>query len=142
MRLLKSPKLYFIDTGILSYLQGMTVARLLSELSFTGSLLENFVWSELTKQASWSNIQVNIHHFRTTGGIEVEILLEDQMGRVVGVEVKNSETVQSHDFKGLTYLSSMLGPKFVRGIVLYPGKSAIPFGKNLFALPISSLWSY
>lgn len=141
MRLLKSPKLYLIDTGILSYLQEITVERLLKEPQFTGNLLENFVWSELTKQVSWSDMRVKIYHFRTAGGIEIDILLEDQMGRVVGVEVKNSETVQSHDFKGLNYLSNVLGSKFMRGIVLYTGKTAVPFGKNLFAMPIASLWA-
>ena len=138
---LESSKLYLVDTGILSYLQGITVERLLEEPQCTENLLENFVWSELTKQTSWSDIQVKIYHFRTSGGIEVDILLEDQMGRVVGIEVKNSETVQSHDFKGLDYLSDVLGPKFVKGIVLYTGKTAVPFGKKLFALPIASLWA-
>ena len=138
---LKSSKLYFVDTGILSFLQGITVERMLKEPQCTENLLENFVWSELTKQTSWSDIPVKIYHFRPAGDIEVDLLLEDQMGRIVGIAVKNSETVQSHDFKGLDYLSNVLGPEFVRGIVMYTGKTAVPFGKNLFALPISSLWA-
>jgi predicted AAA+ superfamily ATPase len=139
-RLVKSPKAYLIDTGILTYLQGITVERMLAEPVFTGHVLENFVWAELSKQATWSDIQVGIYHFRTSTGTEVDIVLEDMMGRVVGIELKNSDTVLHHDFKGLEYLQEMLGDKFVRGVVLYTGNQHVPFGKKLVALPYSCLW--
>ncbi len=139
-RFVKSPKAYLIDTGILTYLQGITVERMLAEPLFTGHVLENFVWAELSKQATWSAIHVALYHFRTATGIEVDIILEDLNGRVVGLEIKNSDTVWSQDFKGLEYLESMLGKNFVRGIVLYTGNQVVPFGQKLSALPLSTLW--
>ena len=118
---------------------------MLAEPTFTGQIqFENFVWAELVKQSTWSDTFVNIltHHFRTSSGEEVDIVLEDFMGRVVGIEMKNTDTLRSHDFKGLSYLQQLLGEKFVRGIVLYTGDASVPFGKKLWALPYSSLWQY
>ena len=115
---------------------------MLAEPTFTGHILENFVWAELVKQSTWSDTFVNIYHFRTSSGEEVDIVLEDFMGRVVGIEMKNTDTLRSHDFKGLSYLQQLLGEKFVRGIVLYTGDASVPFGKKLWALPYSSLWQY
>ncbi len=139
-RLVKSPKVYLVDTGIVSYLQGVTFERMLSEPLFTGHILENFVWQELTKQVTWSKLQVQLLHFRTESGIEVDIVLEDMMGRVVGIELKNRDTIRAEDFKGLEYLQEELGEKFIRGIVLYTGNQYVGFSKKLAALPFSSLW--
>ena len=72
--------------------------------------------------------------------LEVDILLENPVGEVVGIEVKASSTVKAHDFKGLKYLSDLLGKRFLRGIVLYTGDQPVPFGSNLYALPVSALW--
>lgn len=139
-RIIKTPRIYLIDTGILAYLQGLTVERLLAEPIFTGHILENFAWGELTKQATWSNTQVKIYYFRTASGIEVDIILEDFMGQVVGIEIKNSDTVSPNDFKGLKHLQQLLGKKFIRGIVLYTGTQYVGAESKLAALPFSSLW--
>ena len=67
-------------------------------------------------------------------------MLENLAGEIVGIEVKASSTVKSSDFKGLNYLSELLGDRFLRGIVLYTGDQPVPFGSNLYALPVSTLW--
>jgi uncharacterized protein len=139
-RIIKTPRIYLIDTGILAYLQGLTVERLLAEPVFTGHIIENFVWGEITKQATWSMIEVKIYYFRTASGVEVDIILEDLMGQVVGIEIKNSSTVAPDDFKGLKHLQQLLGKKFVRGVVLYTGNHYVPVESKLAALPFSSLW--
>jgi hypothetical protein len=54
--------------------------------------------------------------------------------------VKASSTVKSGDFKGLKYLGDLLGGRFLRGIILYTGDQSVPFGSNLYALPVSTLW--
>ncbi len=68
------------------------------------------------------------------------MVLEDTAGRVVGVEVKASATVGARDFRGLRALAEASGGRFRRGVVLYTGRTAVPFGENLHALPVSSLW--
>ena len=67
--------------------------------------------------------------------------MENAAGRVVGVEVKASATVGARDFRGLRALAEASGDRFRRGIVVYTGKTAVPFGENLHALPVSSLWN-
>lgn len=139
-RLVRSPKLLICDTGLISNLQGLSTERLASEPVLAGPLLENFVAMELVKQATWSRTQPRLFHYRTHGGDEVDIVLEDATGRVVGIEVKAAATVGARDFKGLRSLAEAAGEHFQRGIVIYTGGADIPFGKNLHALPVSSLW--
>lgn len=61
-------------------------------------------------------------------------------GRVAGVEVKASATVTGDDFKGLRKVRDTMDGKFIAGVVLYDGEAIIPFGNNLYAVPISCLW--
>jgi predicted AAA+ superfamily ATPase len=140
-RLVKSPKLFIGDSGLLSYLQGLNWERLKLDPTLSGALAENFVVSELTRQAGWSKASVSLFHFRTQTDQEVDIVLENDAGRVVGLEVKASSSVGANDFKGLRTLSEIAGKKFHRGVVLYAGNESVPFGKELYALPIQTLWN-
>lgn len=140
-RLVRAPKLYLGDTGLLAHLLDLTQERLKRDPNSEGALLENFVALELMKQRTWSRTRPEIYHFRDYTGNEVDFVLEAPGGRqYVGVEVKASATVGSGDFKGLKVLSLTLGEGFRRGVVLYTGQSVVPFGKNLHALPVSALW--
>ena len=140
-RLIKTPRLVFVDTGLLSHLIGATIARLQMEPMHSGPLLENFVTMEMLKQAGWSRQHPEVFYFRTHTGQEVDVVLEAQDGRVVGIEVKAATTVKSGDFRGLQALQETARKKFHRGIVLYQGKETIPFGKDQWAIPIDALWS-
>ena len=73
--------------------------------------------------------------------MEVDLVLENSAGQVVGIEVKASATVKSDDFRGLRALADMAGDRFVRGMVLYTGPETLPFGQDLFAVPVPALWS-
>ena len=141
LRFVKSPKLYLLDSGLLAHLLGINLQQALDKPILMGSVIENFIINELSKQATWSPMRVNIHHYHTVNGIEVDIVLENRAGYVVGIEVKSSENVRPSDFNGLKSLKEKVGEKFVKGVVLYQGSQITPFGADLFALPISSLWS-
>lgn len=139
-RLVKSPKIYLMDTGILLYLLRANTNKLLTDKNLFGKTIENFVITELLKQASWSQLDIKIFGYRTQTGIEVDAILEDNSGRIIGIEIKGNETVSSNDFKGLKHLHETVGDNFINGIVLYTGKEIIPFGKNLWAIPVNYLW--
>jgi predicted AAA+ superfamily ATPase len=139
-RLTKSPKILFADTGLLAHSLGLDAARLAREPELAGLLLENFVLMEIKKQAAWSAVQPRLFHYRTLAGQEVDLILEDAAGRCVGIEVKASATLGARDVQPLKDLAQALGKRFVRGIVLYTGKTAVPFGERLHALPLSTLW--
>ena len=140
-RLVKSPKVLVNDTGLLTHLLGADAARLKSDPTLGGSVLENFVALELIKQRGWSKLQPTLHHFRTHNGDEVDLVLEDRAGRIVGIEVKASASIDAGHFKGLKALAEAAGKRFVRGIVLHSGSTSIPFAANLLALPVAELWN-
>ena len=81
-------------------------------------------------------------HFRTQTGQEVDVVLEEPTGRLVGIEVKTAAVVGSEDFKGLRALAEAAGKHFHRGIVFYTGTEIVPFGQNLHAVPLPALWHW
>ena len=140
-RLAKSSKLVFSDTGLLARVAGWTREALDRNLRDLGPLIENFVLMELQKQLGWCRRARRIFHFRTSGGHEVDAVVEDHSGRLVGVEVKSSGTLGAKDFRGLKKLEEVTGDAFYRGIVLYEGDRQLPFGPKMDAVPLSALWS-
>jgi hypothetical protein len=140
-RLVKAPKLHLVDTGLASHLLGADAARLRQDPMLLGHLLESYVASELRKQLSWAEPRTSLFHFRTSAGLEVDLLLERPDGAIAALEVKTSATIGPGDFAGLEGLRTLAGKRFRAGAVLYTGDQILPFGKNLWALPIEALWS-
>lgn len=140
-RVIQTPKVYLNDSGLLTYSLGATVDRLKAEGTLAGAVLENFVMMELRKQCAWSTARPEMFFWRTTSGVEVDFVLEDRAGKVVGVEVKASATLGSQDARGLRELADTVGKNWLRGIVLYAGREVIPFASNLHGIPLNSLWA-
>lgn len=107
-RFIKAPKVYLIDSGLLSYLLNTTLEKSMNDAMFMGKIVENFVVSEIKKQATWSETAINLYHFRTPSGEEIDLILEDLEGNIVGIEVKNSSSITPHDFKNLKYLQERI----------------------------------
>ena len=140
-RIVKTSKLHFIDSGLLTALRGYTVTRLRAERQLLGPLLEGFIFSELLKLASESEERVTLFHFRDRDQHEVDFVLENAEGQIVGIEVKAAASVTRRDFSGLDRLASIAGTRFVQGIVLYDGERPLPFADNLRAAPFASVWA-
>lgn len=135
-RLVKSPKVYLNDTGILAYLLGLDLDGIRRDPKSLGKIVETYVINEFLKQATWSQIGVNLYYYRTVSGYEVDLILETQDGRIIGIEVKASEHINSDDFKGLKHLQKEYPDIFQHGYVLYLGNQVIPFGEKISALPL------
>lgn len=140
-RLIKTPKLHFLDSGLLATLREDDEETFRNDRSRFGALLESFVAAELLKLASWSERRMSFSHYRTKDQDEVDIVIEDRRGRVIGIEVKASATVRPQDFRGLRQLQEAVGDRFVRGLVLHDHDRVTPFGEKLQAAPLSILWS-
>lgn len=140
-RLTKSPKLHFLDSGLLAALRGMSPDFVARDRGAFGAMLEPFIYGEIRKVAGWSDQRAALYHFRDREGLEVDLILETPAGKIAAVEIKASATVGAGDFKGLRKLAAALPDRFVQGLVLYDGDQVVPFGENLFAAPISCLWS-
>ena len=140
-RLVKTPKVLLTDTGLACHLLELSEKRLEQDGALLGGLLESFVAMELKKQATWSERQPSLYHWRTQARQEVDIALETRSGEVVGIEVKAAGSVNLADFRGLRTMQESLGSRFVRGVLFYSGENLLPFGEGLFAVPLSMLWS-
>jgi uncharacterized protein len=111
VRLIKTPKLYFTDTGLLSYLVGIESAAQLRGSALLGAIWETWAFAQLH---AWflnrGQSRPAIHFFRTKEGQEVDFVIEAPSG-LIGIECKARETVGGHDARGLDALAAMLGPK-------------------------------
>jgi predicted AAA+ superfamily ATPase len=139
-RLVKSPKLLLCDPGLLCHLLRWDRQRLIEEPASFGLALESFVGAELMKAADVASSGVSLMHYRTSKGVEIDFVVETADGRVTAIEVKASSTVEAADFRRFDHLREALGPRFVRGLVIYTGDRPVPFGDRLEAWPVSRMW--
>ncbi len=140
-RLVKTPKGYIVDSGLLCHMLDLdltTIAK--NKPDVFGHIVENFVATELLKQISNANIKAELYHFRTSDGKEVDFIVEKSDGSLFAIEIKKSESVSIHDFKGIQAFAELTGKDFTAGVVLYEGKEVVPFGKNIWAVPFYVLW--
>jgi len=140
-RIVKTPKLHFLDSGLLASARGLTFDRVRADRGTFGAPLESFVFSEVLKLMTASDLRLTPHHFRDRDMREVDIVLERDDGMIAGIEVKASATVKSGDFAGLRALAEACGDRFAFGAVLYDNTDVVPFGDRLVAAPLSCLWS-
>ena len=140
-RLVKTPKLHFLDAGLLAAILGITDERIAKDRSMFGPVLEAFVFSEIMKQTAWLDGTYTLHHYRDKDQDEVDVVVENDRGELVGLEIKVAATVTAADFKGLRKLANASRDRFMAGAVLYDGDSIVGFGDRLFAASLSCLWA-
>jgi uncharacterized protein len=139
-RAIATPKVAMVDSGIAANLLGLDTESLRQPTSPLGPLLEGFVAMEIARQLTWSRQRAELYHYRTKDKVEVDIVLENRQGQVVGIDVKAASTVKSEDFRGLQHLADRLGDDLRVGVVLYTGHQTLPFGPRFRAVPVSALW--
>ena len=138
-RLIKTPKLHFLDAGLQAALMRLTPDLLIKNRDRWGSTLETWVYAELRKILSLNADAWYLAHYRDKDQVEVDFVLESPMREIIGVEVKAAATVQARDFKGLKRLQAHTGKDFITGIVLYDGDKALSFGDGMWAVPLAAL---
>lgn len=140
-RFTKSAKFYFTDTNMLGHVLHRELQDIYqSEKTSWGHILENFIATELLKNTVFMP-EIQLSHFHTDAGKEVDFVVEQTNGELIGIEVKAAKTVKSEDFSGLIELQTITQTNFNKGIVLYLGNDLISFGNKLWAVPICYLWS-
>ncbi|RLB95209.1 MAG: ATP-binding protein [Deltaproteobacteria bacterium] len=136
------PKLHFLDTGLACHLLGQNKPGSLHTSRFYGALLETLVVTEFFKQAVWAEDDYRFWHFRDRAGNEVDVVVENSAGEVVGVEIKASATIKLEDFRGLVHLADYARGKMRRGVVFYSGANLLPVrvaGHTFHAVPLHYL---
>jgi hypothetical protein len=138
-RIIKTPKLHFIDAGLLTTVRGFDAAALMLDRTRLGPILESYVFGELLKLSTIAEQELHLFHYRDKDQVEVDFIVESSAGDLIGIEAKCAATVQASDFRGLERLRSIAGDQFRQGIVLYTGADALPFGDRFAAVPLSAL---
>ena len=139
-RVVKTPKMQFIDSGLLSTLLDLTPTVVQQDRSRFGNVLETFVYGELLKHATTADGDFQLLYYRDHDQVEVDVVVENASGQLVGVEIKAAASVKESDLRGLKRLASIAGDQFKLGVILYDGAETLPLGDRLWAAPISTLW--
>lgn len=139
-RLIKTPKIHIVDSGLLCTLKRLTKDKIMENFSLYGPLLENYVVTEIKRLVTWHNEWIGFYYYRDKDQVEVDLVLENYDGALVGIEVKASSTVTSKDFQGLRRLKNLAGEKFIMGLILYDGDHSTQHEERLYSIPIGCLW--
>ncbi len=139
-RVVKAPKLQFLDSGLLAMLLNLTEEEIQKNRARFGHVLETFVYAELLKHTTTAQADYHLMYYRDADKVEVDIVIENAAGQLVGVEVKASATVTEADLRGLRKLAGLAGDSFSRGVILYDGDETLPLGDRICAAPLSTLW--
>ncbi|HRN73598.1 MAG TPA: DUF4143 domain-containing protein [Ginsengibacter sp.] len=118
-RILKSPKLYFVDTGLACSLLGIRKEEELALSHFRGALVENYIILECLKTNSNQNLKNSFYYWRNNKGVEVDLIIDTGV-TFLPVEIKSAETFSNDFTKNLNKIISYSGVK--GGIVIYNGK--------------------
>lgn len=135
-RLVKTPKIYFTDVGILCYLTGYKDVNHLMSGPMAGPAVETFVFSELYKRILGQGRDPEIYFWRTSAGSEVDFLIKDQ-GKLIPLEVKASSTPKPSMADGIISFQNDMGSS--KGYLIHLGEVTLPLGKDIIALPIADL---
>ena len=139
-RVVKTPKLQFVDSGLLAMLQDLGSVAVQQDRSRFGHVLESFVFGELLKHTTTAQGDYALMYYRDADKVEVDVVIENAAGQLVGVEVKAAATVRDSDLRGLRKLASLAQGQFKMGVLLYDGSETLPLGDGIWAAPLSSLW--
>ena len=120
-RLVKQPKLYFYDSGLLCSLLDIRSEEQLASHYLRGSIFESLVVSEYVKLRYHQGLQTNAYFWRNSTGHEIDLLIEDGE-HLKAVEIKSGETLNSDLFKGLRYYKKLSGEPDNRFILIYGGE--------------------
>ena len=98
------------------------------------------MFGELLKHSTTAESDYRLMYYRDADQAEVDVVIENGAGQLIGVEVKAAATVRETDLRGLKKLNSVAGDRFQMGVLLYDGTEALPLGPRYWAVPLSSLW--
>jgi predicted AAA+ superfamily ATPase len=137
-RLVKAPKVYFTDTGLLCYLVGLRDIEHAASGPMGGAIFENLVVAELFKIYIHRGEEPALYYWRTAAGSEVDMVIETQ-DQLVPIEIKQSETPRLEMAKEIVNFQKDFEGKAGQGYVLHPGSVTLPLGRGVVTMPLSNL---
>lgn len=137
-RLVKSPKIYFTDTGLLCYLVGLRDPRHAEAGPMGGAIFENLVISEIYKTILHRGEEPAMYFWRTAEGTEVDLILETQE-KLLPIEIKLSSTPRPEMVKSIVQFGKFFKDSILPGYVINPGSTVLPLGNGMLSMPFDGL---
>jgi predicted AAA+ superfamily ATPase len=126
-RLIKSPKMYFFDTGLLCYLLGIGSVEQLNIHHAYGNIMENMLLSELFKWQTHRGLRPSFSYWRDSSGNEIDLLIEEN-GKLTAIELKASKTFNTRLFDGLAWWQKTSGHPVADSMVIFLGDQSYQTG--------------
>lgn len=139
-RIIKSPKLYFLDTGLANYLSGFFTAEQISSSIMTGAFFENFIVTEVIKFFENRAIKPPLYFFRDSNGLEIDLIIEHE-GKILAMEIKSTDNPKKSQIRGLDRVSKLFD-KEVQSILVCNCKQTMPATESIKAIPWQQLPQY
>ena len=125
-RVIKSPKIYFTDTGLAAHLLGITSAEQMTRDPLRGSLYENFLVMEILKSRLNRGLWPDLYFYRDTHGNEVDLVIREGR-KLIPVEIKSAATFTEDFVKGIEHFRKTIGSRYSPGYVFYNGEKRHQF---------------
>lgn len=130
----KSPKVFFNDTGVLCSLLRMNSKEQLLSSPYSGQIFETYIFCELQKHLSYLQKSAQMFHYRTNDKKEIDFIIEID-NELLAIEVKQSSSVKRDDFRHIIDLQNRYDEKKCLGVVFYNGDMVVEYSDDLVAIP-------
>ena len=139
-RIIKSPKIYFTDTGLASFLCGFEHAQQLQNSSMAGHFFENYIANEIMKHYSFFGKRQNLYYWRDIYGKEVDFIVEHASGKIIAIECKLTENPTIKDCKNIFALIDYYGTNTVtKSYIVCNTPTPYYIDKGIMAINIKDL---
>ncbi len=141
-RVSRQDKLFMTDTGLIASILNWNLEKVQLNGELNGKLLESFVFTQLAAIIDARENNYQLYHYRDREKREIDFIVEDEDGNILGIEVKAGSAINKKHFQHLEWFKNNLikNHKFT-GIILYTGDKSLSFGNNLWAVPMNNLWA-
>jgi predicted AAA+ superfamily ATPase len=138
----KQDKLFMTDAGLMASILRWRFDKVRLDGDMNGKLIETFVFTQLSAILDAQNDDYELYHYRDREKREVDFIIKNENGDIIGIEVKSGSAVNKSSFKHLKWFKNNLTKdNNFKGIVLYSGEHIVPFGEDMWVVPINSLWA-
>ncbi len=136
----KRSKYIAADTGMMAAVLNWNIDDIALDSDRSGKIVETWVYNQLAPQIDL-NADFHISQYRDSRKREIDFIVENDDGRILGIEVKSGSAVGKGDFAHLAWFRDNIAKSRFTGIVFYAGSHTLPFGENLYAVPLGTLCS-
>ena len=136
----RTSKIYATDTGLMSSILNWNLDDVMLDGEKSGKIVETFVFNELSAQLELQK-GYKFYHYRDRDKREIDFLVENDRGVLLGIEVKAGSAISKSDFRHMVWVKENIANyrEFI-SMIVYSGENVLPFGPDIYAVPIAALW--